>query len=152
VKCCQSFVKPVTVAFIARLTVQKPTGFQTKRKENKRMKKMIGIGVCLFSLVGAAMAQSDAVISFKLPSAAMLGAATLPAGNYTVTESDNTGGSSVLVFRGPDGTTRNVLATETEINPVTADHSAVLLKSDGERLHVTEVMIEGRGYAFRVAE
>jgi hypothetical protein len=116
------------------------------------MKKMIGIGVCLFSLVGAAMAQSDAVIGFKLPSATMLGTATLPAGNYTVTESDNTGGSSVLVFRGPDGTTRNVLAMETEINPVTADHSAVLLKSDGERLHVTEVMIEGRGYAFRVAE
>src|ERR1700761_4446272 len=116
------------------------------------MKKMIGIGVCLFSLVGAAMAQSDAVISFKLPANTMLGNANLPAGNYTVTELDSNGGSSVLTFRGPDGSTRNVLAMETEISPVTADHSAVVLKSDGERLRVAEVMIEGRGYAFRVAE
>ncbi len=116
------------------------------------MKKIVGIGVCFFSMLGLAAAQSDAVLSFKLPATAMLGTTSLPAGNYTVRESDSVGGSSVLTFRGPDGSIKNVLATETEINPVTADHSAVLLKSDGERLRVTEVMIEGRGYAFRVAE
>jgi pectin methylesterase-like acyl-CoA thioesterase len=116
------------------------------------MKKMIGIGVCFFSLLGAAMGQSDAVISFKLPATTMLGATSLPPGNYTVRESDTIGGASVLTFRGPDGSTRNVLAMETEIDAVSADHSAVLLKSDGEHLRVTEVMIEGRGYAFRVAE
>lgn len=115
------------------------------------MKKMIGIGVCFFSLLSVAAAQSE-TISFKLPATAMLGTASLPPGSYTVSESDTNGGASVLTFRGPDGSIRNVLATETEINPVSADRSAVLLKSDGERLRVDKVMIEGRGFAFRVVE
>jgi hypothetical protein len=44
------------------------------------MKTIIGLGVCFFSLLGAAAAQSRSVITFNLPNAALIGNYALPAG------------------------------------------------------------------------
>jgi hypothetical protein len=117
------------------------------------MKNIVGIGVCLFAMLGAATAQTSAQIKFTLPSAAVIGNTTLPAGNYTVHEMDTaSGGSAVLDFVGPNGVTKNVLATETAIDSQVADRSEVVLKSDGERLRVDEIVIEGRGFGFKVVQ
>ena len=116
------------------------------------MKDIVGIGVCFFALVGAAVAQSGPMIRVQLPANAMVGTTNLPAGSYTIREFESAGGSAVLDFIGPNGRNTNVLAIDATDAPEVADHSSVVLKSDGERLHVDKVIIEGREYDFHIAQ
>jgi hypothetical protein len=113
------------------------------------MKSIVGIGVFFFSLLGIAAAQST--VTFTLENPAVIGTTSLPAGHYTVRESLTNGGAALLQFTGPDGLRKNVLAMETSVNGLT-DHSGVILKSDGERLRVDRVLIEGHDYGFKVVQ
>jgi pectin methylesterase-like acyl-CoA thioesterase len=114
------------------------------------MKNIVGMGVFFFSLLGIAAAQST--ITFTLENPAEIGTTSLPAGHYTVRESLSNGGAAVLLFTGPDGLRKNVLATETAATGETVDHSGVILKSDGERMRVDKVMIEGHNYGFQIVQ
>jgi len=116
------------------------------------MKTIIGVGVCFFSLLGFAAAQSDTIVKFNLSSAAMIGSTSLPAGSYTVREVSSSAGSAVLDFQGPNGLNRNVLAMETTEASDSASSTHVELKSDGERLHLDKIVIEGREFGFRVVQ
>lgn len=114
------------------------------------MKNIAGIGVFFFGLLGIAAAQST--VTFTLENAALIGTTQLPAGHYAVHESLTNGGAAILQFDGPDGLRKNVLATETSISGSTVDHSGVVLKSDGSKMRVDKVLIEGRGYGFQIVQ
>jgi hypothetical protein len=116
------------------------------------MKNIIGIGVCFFSLLGLAAAQSEASVTFNLPSPAKVGSINLPAGHYTVREANSPGGSAILNFQGPNGLNKYVLALETtEADPSTAD-THVMLKSEGESLRLEKIVIEGREFGLEVVQ
>jgi hypothetical protein len=114
------------------------------------MKNIVGIGVFFFGLLGIAAAQS--AVTFTLENAAVIGNTSLPAGHYTVRESLTNGGAAILEFSGPDGVRKNVLAMETSVNGQLLDHSGVILKSDGDRMRVDKVIIEGHNYGFQIVQ
>ncbi len=114
------------------------------------MKNIAGIGVFFFGLLGVAAAQTT--VTFTLENAALVGTTQLPAGHYSVHETLTNGGAAILEFDGPAGLRKNVLATETSISGSAVDHSGIVLKSDGSNMRVDTVMIEGRGYGFRIVQ
>lgn len=116
------------------------------------MKNFIGIGVCFFSLLGVAAAQSETIVHFKLPANTMLGDTKLPAGDYTVRDLESDTGSAVLDFRGPGGLNKNVLAIPTTINPNGADKTEVRLKPEGHHMQVDRIAIEGDSRGFQIVQ
>lgn len=115
------------------------------------MKTIVGIGVCFFSLLGLAAAQTATTITFNLPNAAVVGTSNLPAGNYTVRAYEFNSGATVLDFMGPNGKSQNVLATSTSVEPDTAG-SEVVLKSDGNHLRLEKILIDGRSFSFQLVK
>jgi hypothetical protein len=78
------------------------------------MKKiMLWTAVCLSALMGTASAQMVDTIRVTLPFAASVRGITLPAGEYTIRELQNDGGSSVLEISAFGG--RSVLALAMEV-------------------------------------
>jgi hypothetical protein len=60
-------------------------------------------------------------------------------------------GIAILNFMGPRGVIKSVFAKETP-TAESADSTEVVLKSDGERLHVSKIMLQGRSYDLAVIQ
>lgn len=79
------------------------------------MKKnlLIALAVCLASVAGAA-AQSYHSIRVTLPYAVVVGSTTLPAGEFTITDANNGGSSSVILIRSDAGAGATLLMERTK--------------------------------------
>lgn len=114
-------------------------------------KTLVGTVVCLGALMGTASAQMVEELKVNLPYAASIGGVTLPAGEYTVRDLQDDGGSSVLQFSQYNGKSVAALA-----NVVAApkhqitDDAKVVLKNTGEGYQIQSVWLAGQelGYEF----
>jgi hypothetical protein len=118
------------------------------------MKNLIfGTVVCLGALVGMGTASAQMVEQLKvnLPYAATVGGVTLPAGEYTIRNLNEDGGSAVLQFSSFNGKTVAAMASEV-VAPKhqNLDEAKVVLKQTGEGYQIQSVWLQGQevGYEF----
>ncbi|MGA3186673.1 MAG: hypothetical protein ABSF22_06130 [Bryobacteraceae bacterium] len=108
--------------------------------------------VCLGTLMGTASAQMVNTIKITLPFDASVGGVTLPAGDYTISDLQDDGASSVLRIFGPDG--KSVLALAMEVvapkNRPVSDEAKVVLKQTEAGYQIETIWLAGReiGYEF----
>jgi hypothetical protein len=124
-------------------------------QQNKRrftMKNVLALSVFVLSSLGVAAAQNASLMTFKLPNAAMIGATTLPAGEYTVREITNNGNSAVLQFSDASGLKATVFGEEIPARSYINDKSEVILKSDGEHFQIDKLWLADHTYGFEIAK
>jgi len=118
------------------------------------MKKMLTAGVCLASFLGLGLQAETVNIKVTLPYAATVGATNLPAGDYTISEIKEPGGSQILLFRSSNGLSVNALAMPiTDEHARTGQNTEVVLHQVGGKYEVEKVWIGGedRGYELLTA-
>ncbi len=116
------------------------------------MKNVLALSVFVLSSLGVAAAQNASLMTFKLPNAAMIGATTLPAGEYTVREITNNGNSAVLQFSDASGLKATVFGEEIPARSYINDKSEVILKSDGEHFQIDKLWLADHTYGFEIAK
>ncbi len=122
-------------------------------------KTILGTVVCLGGLVGLATKPAAAemvdLVKVNLPHAASVGGVTLPAGEYTIKDVQDAGGSAVLEISSFDGKSVAAIAMPV-VSPTHQSNkeTRVVLKSDGESYRIQSIWIEGddMGYQFLSGE
>ena len=102
-------------------------------------------------IAGAAFAADSVTVT--LPQAVSVGNTTLASGQYTITETTNSGGTSMFVFRSDKGETTSAIA-ERIAEPSSDQKTEVVLSHEGGTLHLDKMFIEGdaTGYQFASAK
>lgn len=113
-------------------------------------KKMLMAVACLGAAIGSA--QSMQTLHVNLPVAAKVGNISLPAGEYSIHELNN----SVIEIMSEERNGVNTFATVNSItapNQKTAEHSKVVLRRDdqGHGYQVQQIWIEGQDTGFELA-
>jgi hypothetical protein len=116
------------------------------------MKNVLALSVFVLSSLGVAAAQNGNIMTVKLPSAAMIGAKTLPAGEYTVRQVVTNGNSAILQFSDASGLKATVFGEEIPAENYLNNKSEVILKSDGEHFQIDKLWIADRAYGFELAK
>ena len=109
----------------------------------KVMAAMIATGL----VAGAAFAGN--VVTVTLPQAVTVGDATLASGQYTITESSMSDGSTLFVFRSEKGEATSAIAMKSA-DPAADQKTEVVLSNENGVLHLDKMFIEGdtAGYQF----
>jgi hypothetical protein len=109
-------------------------------------KKMLMAVACLGAAIGSA--QTMETLRVNLPVAAKVGNVSLPAGEYSIHELQN----SVLEFRS-ESNGKNIFASVNSIvmpNHQIADHSKVILQKNDTGYQVQKIWIEGQEMGFEL--
>jgi len=111
---------------------------------------LLPVGVCLTAMLG--LAQVIDIVKVTLPRGAMVGAATLPAGDYTIRELTEDGNSSlVLQIRSTTGAAVAAWAMRiSEPNNRAVDQTQVTLRRDGDKYQVDKIWLRGRDYGYEL--
>jgi hypothetical protein len=100
-------------------------------------------------VAGAAFAAGASSVTVTLPQAVTLGNATLASGQYKITESSMSDGSSLFVFRSDKGDVASAVALKSA-EPGTDQKTSVVLSNEHGTLHLDKLFIAGdaAGYQF----
>jgi|ERR1700722_3088990 len=115
-------------------------------------KTFLATVVCLGALAGTAAAQMVSTLRFTLPFAASVGGVTLPAGEYTIRDIQDSGSASVLQIAARDG--KSVFAMATEViapkHQQPTDEATVVLKPTDAGYEIQTIWLADRevGYEF----
>ena len=111
---------------------------------------LLAAGLCLTAMLGSA--QMIDIVKVTLPRGAMVGAATLPAGDYTIRELTEEGNSSlVLQIRSATGSAVAAWAMRiSEPNNRATDQTQVVLRRDGDKYQVDKIWLRGRDYGYEL--
>lgn len=110
------------------------------------MKKnlLIALAVCLASVAGA-VAQPYNMIRVDLPYNIVVGKTTLPAGEFTITDSNDNGTSSVVIIRSVAGPAASILMERAKsVTPT--NHPTVELKLVNGNYELQTVEFNGNEY------
>ena len=110
-------------------------------------KKMLMAVACLGAAIGSA--QSMQTLHVNLPVAAKVGNVSLPAGEYSIHEVNN----SVIEISSQERNGVNTFATVNSItapNQKTSEHSKVVLRKDENGYQVQQIWIEGQDQGFEL--
>jgi hypothetical protein len=113
--------------------------------------KVIAATIATGLIAGAAFAAGGSTVTVTLPQSVNLGNATLAGGQYTITESSMSDGSSLFVFRSDKGDVASALAMRSA-EPAIDQKTAVILSNDHGTLHVDKLFIEGDSAGYQFAE
>ncbi len=109
----------------------------------------IGLGVCLAI---SAFAQLGDMVKVTLPRATMVGSVTLPAGDYTIRDINDEGGSTtVLQIRSDKGlsvTAEVMLISEPDNKP--AGRTEVVLRRQENQYQMDKIWFEGRDEGYQL--
>ncbi len=101
-------------------------------------------------VAGAAFAAGHS-ITVTLPEAVTVGGATLPSGQYTITESTPADGSNLFVFRSDKGETTAAIAMKCAEAAV-GQKTEVILSHEGSALHLDKLFIAGDSAGYQFAD
>jgi len=102
-------------------------------------------------VAGAAFAAGGDTITVTLPEAVTVGGATLPSGQYTITESAPADGSNLFVFRSAKGETTAAIAMKCAEAAVD-QKTEVVLSHEGGSLHLDKLFIAGDSAGYQFAD
>ena len=102
-------------------------------------------------IAGAAFSGGGNTVSVILPGAVSVGGATLPGGQYKITESTLADGNSLFVFRSEKGETAVAVASK-NADPSADQKTEVVLSKEGGTLHLDKLFIEGASVGYQFAE
>jgi hypothetical protein len=115
------------------------------------MKKTL-VATAVWLGVIAATAQTVNTMTLTLPFAASVGGVTLPAGEYTIRDVQDHGGTSVLQISGHDG--QSVFAIAMEVvapkRQQPADEATVELKLTDTGYQIHAIWLAGRGIGYEL--
>jgi len=111
---------------------------------------LLAVGVALTAILG--FAQMIDIVKVTLPHGAMVGAATLGPGDYTIRELTEDGNSSlVLQIRSANGSSVAAWAMRiSEPNNRATDQTQVILRRDGDKYQVDKIWLRGRDYGYEL--
>jgi len=114
-----------------------------------KMASFIGLGVCL---AASAFAQMEDVVKVTLPQAAMVGSVKLPAGEYTIRDINDEGGSTALLLihsnTGLNVTAEVMRISEPDNKP--ASRTEVVLRHDENQYRMDKIWFAGREDGFEL--
>ena len=115
------------------------------------MKKtsLLTLVVCLAGVIGTIPAFANAVANLRvtLPYAISFGNVTLPAGEFTVTDTRSNGRETFFVIRSEAGPAVNVMMErDSESDSLDSATSAIELRRVGDRYEITGLRIDGENY------
>jgi hypothetical protein len=113
--------------------------------------KVVSAMIATGLMAGAAFAAGGNTVSVTLPQAVSVGSATLPSGQYTITESSLADGNSLFVFRSEKGEATVAVASK-NADPSADQKTEVVLSKEGGTLHLDKLFIEGDGVGYQFAE
>jgi hypothetical protein len=113
----------------------------------KVMAAMLATGL----VAGAAFAATGSVVTVTLPQAVTVGDATLASGQYTITESSMSDGSTLFVFRSEKGDATSAMAMKSA-SPAVDQKTEVVLSNEKGVLHLDKMFIEGESAGYQFAD
>jgi hypothetical protein len=104
--------------------------------------------VCLASVIGTvpAFAQSSPGLRLNLPYAVTFGNVTLPAGDFTVTDTKDNGHESFFLIRSAAGPAVDVMMERDDASSSSDATSAMELRHVGDKYEITGLRIDGQSY------
>jgi hypothetical protein len=112
--------------------------------------KVVAAMIATGLVAGAAFAAGNS-ITVTLPEAVTVGGATLPSGQYTITESTPADGSNLFVFRSDKGETTAAVAMKCA-EPAVDQKTEVVLSHEGGTLHLDKLFIAGDSAGYQFAD
>jgi hypothetical protein len=113
--------------------------------------KIVAAMIATGLVAGAAFAAGGDTITLTLPEAVTVGGATLPSGQYTITESSPSYGSNLFVFRSDKGETTAAIAMRSA-EPAAGQKTEVVLSHEGGSLHLDKLFIAGDSAGYQFAD
>ncbi len=113
--------------------------------------KVVAAMIATGLIAGAAFAAGGDTITVTLPEAVSVGGATLPGGQYTITEVSPVDGTNLFVFRSSKGNTAAAIAMRSA-EPVAGQKTEVVLTHEGGTLHLDKLFIAGDSAGYQFAE
>jgi len=113
----------------------------------KRLLVVCTVALALILSVGMALAANVEAITAKLPHETVVGAVTIPAGDYTIRNINN-GDTPVLLFHSNSGFNATVLATRILSGPETPEKTQLILEREGDTYRLTKIWIPDLSFGY----
>ena len=112
--------------------------------------KIVTAAIATGLIAGAAFAAGGDTVTVTLPQAVSVGGATLPSGQYKITESTLADGNSLFIFRSEKGDAASAIAMKSA-EPSSDQKTEVVLSNEGGALHLDKMFIAGDGAGYQFA-
>jgi hypothetical protein len=113
--------------------------------------KIVTAMVATGLIAGAAFGADGYMVTVTLPDAVNVSGATLPGGQYTITESTMADGNSLFIFRSEKGGATSAVALKSA-EPAVYQKTEIVFSNEGGTLHLDKMFIKGDGAGYQFAE